>query len=158
MCGINRLSAPAFPLTAGILVTAVGFAGAGSLVLRRLLTCMLAGFVMADHTASTSAQHAVVTREVARYSTTAAPFRQPAAFAAEDVMPAITARAKTAGIKFLFILLPLSQELTNYLDDKQMNPKKIPCPRQLSTNLSAKSSLLLTTVRCHLADRGTDGL
>ena len=57
-----------------------------------------------------------------------------------------------------FILLPLSQELTNYLDDKQMNPKKIPCPRQLSTNLSAKSSLLLTTVRCHLADRGTDGL
>jgi hypothetical protein len=50
------------------LAIVAGRAGAGSLVLRRLLTCVLAGFMMADNTTGTRTQHAVVTREVARHA------------------------------------------------------------------------------------------
>jgi hypothetical protein len=35
--------------------------------------------------------------------------------------------------------------VTSYLDRKQMNPEKIPRSCQLSTNLRAKSILLITT-------------
>ena len=35
-------------------------------------------------------------------------------------MPAVSTRANTVAIKFHFIVFPLSQELTNYLDRKQM--------------------------------------
>jgi hypothetical protein len=65
--------------------------------------------MMADYAARTSPQHSVMTRDVAREAANPAPFKQPAAFAAEDIMPAVSARAKTAGIKFHFILFPLSQ-------------------------------------------------
>jgi hypothetical protein len=98
------------PLTTGIALAIAGGAAAGSLILRGLLACVLAGFMMPDHAARTSPQHAVMTREVARNPTTAAPFRQPAAFAAEDIAPAVSERAKTVTIKFRFIVFPLSRE------------------------------------------------
>lgn len=60
-------------------------------------------------------------------------------------MPAISERAKIVGIHFDFIVFPLSQELTNYLDDEQMKPKKIPSACQPSINLGAKSSPVITT-------------
>jgi hypothetical protein len=59
-------------------------------------------------------------------------------------MPAVSTRANTVAIKFHFIVFPLSQELTNYLDRKQMNPKKIPCSCQLSTNPRANRIPLIT--------------
>ena len=46
-----------------------GCGAIGSLVLRGLLTCVLARFMMADHAARTSPQHAMMTRDVARQTT-----------------------------------------------------------------------------------------
>ena len=60
-------------------------------------------------------------------------------------MFAVSTRANTVAIKFHFIVFPLSQELTNYLDRKQMNPKKITCSCQLSTDPRANSKPLITT-------------
>jgi hypothetical protein len=60
-------------------------------------------------------------------------------------MLAVSTRANTMTIKFHFIVFPLSQELTNYLDRKQANPKKIPCSCQLWTNPRANSIPLIAT-------------
>ena len=59
---------------------------------------------------------------------TAAPFRQPAAFAAEGTKPAVSARAKTVAIKFRFILFPYRRSDRRTLTVKQMEQKKIPLP------------------------------
>ena len=63
----ERLTLSPQPLTSGVASTIVArCVAAGSLVLRGLLTCVLVGFMMADHAARSSPQYPVMTGDVAR--------------------------------------------------------------------------------------------